>query len=108
MCDSSEVLFIECDEEAGALSLNSELASYDGILSRVVKKENLAGGGAEWVVVATTAIAVLPRILDAVGRLIQKSKVRSIKIGTIEVRNPSPSDIRDIRSRFREHDQSKT
>jgi hypothetical protein len=100
MSDSSEDLFIECEEEAGASSLNSELTSFDGTFSRIVKKENLVGGGAEWVVVATLAIKMLPQILDALGRFVEKWRVRSIKIGNIEIRNPSVSDIRDIRHRL--------
>jgi hypothetical protein len=97
MSESLEDLVIEFDDEATATSINAEIASSEGSFSRKVKSERLDGGAVQWVVVATTALTMLPKILDAVGRLLETSKARSITVGDITIKNPTAADIRALR-----------
>jgi len=55
-------------------------------------------------VVATTALTVLPKILDSLAKVIEALKVRSIKIGDKEIRNPTAADIRALRKSFEQAD----
>ena len=80
--------------------MNLEIAPYASGPPHVVNRENLDGNVGTWIVVATTAIAALPKILDALARLIQTVKVRSIKIGKSEIRNPTAADITVLRKRL--------
>jgi hypothetical protein len=93
MSDDTEVVIIDCEQEAVASAVHSEIAPFVAGQGRVVNRENLDGNVGTWIVVATTAIAALPKILDALARLIQTAKVRSIKIGKTEIRNPTAADI---------------
>jgi hypothetical protein len=99
MAEPSEDLIIEFDDEPAATSIDAEIAASEGGFSRKTKIERLDGSAVQWVVVATTAITMLPKILDAVGRLLNSSKIRSITVGDRTIKNPTAADIRALRER---------
>ena len=100
MSQPSEDLVIEFDDEPTATSINAEIASAEGCFSRKVKSERLDGSAVQWVVVATTTVTMLPKILDAVGRLLERSsKMRSITVRDTTIKNPTVADIRALRER---------
>lgn len=96
MSTSQEVVIIECDSEGEANSVNTEVGTRSGAAGRILSRENLDGSAATWIVVATTAITTLPKVLDALAKVIEAIKVRSVKVGDHEIRNPKPADIRAL------------
>jgi type II secretory pathway predicted ATPase ExeA len=103
-----ESLIIQCDHATTAESLRATIVTETGSEPSVLKRQNLAGDPVTWMVVAATAISTLPHILDAIGRLLEKMKVRSIKIGKVEIQNPTPTDVREMRRRLTSADLSET
>jgi hypothetical protein len=97
MAEPSEDLIIEFEDEPAATLIDAEIAASEGGFSRKIKSERLDGSAVQWVVVATTAITMLPKILDAVGRLLDRSKIRSITVGDTTIKNPTAADIRALR-----------
>ena len=87
---------VTCDSESVAVSVNTELRSSNSS-GRLLKRDNLDGSAATWIVVATAGISALPKILDGLAKVIDALKVRSIKIGEQEIRNPTPTDLRAFR-----------
>lgn len=92
----AELLIVNCDLEASAAAINAQLGAA-GSAGQVIKRENLTGDAATWIVVASTAVTMLPKILDSLAKVIESLKVRSIKIGEREIRNPTVADIRAFR-----------
>jgi hypothetical protein len=91
-----QVLTITCDSEEVASSLNSELLAT-GSAGQILKRDNLTGDAATWMVVVGTAITTLPKILDSLAKIIATLKIRSIRVGEKEIRNPTADDIRAMR-----------
>ena len=96
MTEAPQVLIINCESEEIANRLNTELTELD-IAGKVVRRENLDGNAATWIVLASTAITTLPRVLDGVAKVVSALKVRSIKMGDTEIQNPTPADVRAMR-----------
>ena len=97
--DSIETVILTCDLEEAAIGLRSEMNGLD-IPCAVAKRENLDGSTVTWIVVANTAIAMLPKILDALARLISAGKVRTLKIGDLELTNPNADDLAALKKRL--------
>jgi hypothetical protein len=93
MSEDRKVIVIVCDDEETAEVLKNGLPDADSA-KRVLRRENFDGSAATWMVVASSAISMLPKILEGVAKLIEALKVRSIKIGDREIKNPTPSDVR--------------
>ncbi len=70
---------------------------------QVLQRENFDGSSATWLVVLTTAITTLPKILDGLVKVIEAVKIRTVRIGKIEIRNPTAPDIRALRKSLESH-----
>jgi len=103
MPDTTQALVIVAEDEESAARLNAEFSAQQSP-GRILKRDNLDGSAATWMVVATTALTVLPKILDSLAKVIEALKVRSIKIGDKEIRNPTAADIRALRKSFEQAD----
>lgn len=53
----------------------------------------LDGDAVTWMMIATIATTALKTMLNATIRLAELRRVRSIKVGSIEVRNPDRADV---------------
>jgi hypothetical protein len=92
MSDETVILTVHTDR-AGSDSLMGELARTPEAKARVAEKLSLDGNPAGWLVLIGLTIRALPAILDAVGRLIQNQRVKSISLGSVVVENPRPEDV---------------
>lgn len=96
MPTNSQSIAVTCESEDGASLVMSELTVL-GTSAQTFKRENLDGNAVTWVVVAQTAIVTLPKILEALATVVASCRVRSLRIGDRELRNPTPEDIRALR-----------
>ena len=99
MSEQSEILVVHSDP-IGSNFLVEELSRIPAVEARVAEKQNLDGSPAGWLVLAVVTIRTLPAILDAVGRLIQLRGVKSIRIGEVEMENPTRADVDDLKNSF--------
>src|SRR5690348_4130413 len=91
-------LEIDCDD-----ATQSELRPVlDPLLSpatpaRYVGRRNLDGNTATWVVIATLAGQALPQVLNFLSQRLKPRAVTRIKIGDVEVENPTEKDMEIFR-----------
>jgi hypothetical protein len=100
MPQETQTFIIQCEDESSAGAISTGLADDAGISSNLLTRHNLDGNAATWIVVVSSAISALPKILEALAKVIEAAKVRSISVDGHEIRNPTPSDVRAIRKRL--------
>lgn len=101
MSEETEIMVVHVDR-GGSDFLADELNRiHPEAETRVAEKQNLDGSPAGWLVVAAVSVRTLPAILDAIGRLIQLYRVKSIKVGELEVENPTRADVDDLKRTYR-------
>jgi hypothetical protein len=71
-----------------------------GASAQFAERENLAGDAATWVAISTLAFNSLPRFLDFIEKWRHVEEVKRVKIGDIEIVNPSDEDMKALRSRL--------
>jgi hypothetical protein len=81
----------------------SELKALNllGPSGQFAERENLAGEATTWIAIATLAFNSLPRILDFIEKWRHVEEVKRVKIGNIEIVNPSEEDMKALRSRLK-------
>jgi hypothetical protein len=62
--------------------------------NHVTERRNLDGATAAWIVVATLVTQALPALLNFLIKVLESNRVKKIKIGEIEVENPTAEEIR--------------
>lgn len=76
------------DELRGVLNSDSQ--------PRFIERRGLSGDAA-WIVIATLSAQVLPHVLDFLDKLLNRSRVKRIKVDGVEIENPSPEDLEKLR-----------
>lgn len=66
---------------------------------RFVKKSNLDGEAATWIVMATIAGQALPHLLTFLSDILERRAVKSIEYDGIKIENPSKEDLEEFRKR---------
>ncbi|OUM00790.1 hypothetical protein [Variovorax sp. JS1663] len=66
-----------------------------------MKRSNLTGQEATWIVAATLAVQALPTVLNFVIKCIELGRVKRIKVGEIEIENPTRDDIERLREKIK-------
>jgi hypothetical protein len=54
-----------------------------------------------WAAIATLALNFLPRFLDFIEAWLRVEEVKRVKIGDIEISNPSDEDMKALRSKLK-------
>jgi len=106
MSEPSEHVAIEMDSEEAVTSLCNEVRLLEGVTAQKVKSERLDGHAPEWIFVASTALTVLPKVLESIAKLVAATKVRSITVGGTTIKNPTAADIRALRDKPRPNTKS--
>jgi hypothetical protein len=94
MDDERVKVEIQCDDRAVA-ELRELLAPDDR--PRFVERRSLSGDPATWVVLATLAASAIPQLLTLVLKWREQGQVRKIKVGDVEVENPTDADLEMLR-----------
>lgn len=90
-----EVLIATFDEDdADALRAALGPAAPEGV--HVFERKNLGGDAAAWLVVASLLIPQIPAVLTFVQGLVDRDRVRSIKVGDVEIVNPTPEQVEQL------------
>jgi hypothetical protein len=96
--DSGSIrLTIHCDERA-----TEDLRSLLGpdTESQFIERRNLSGEAATWIVIATLVAQGLPHVLEFLIKWRELGRVKRIRIGDVEIENPSEDDLARLRARL--------
>lgn len=86
--DAVDEIRREIDSHAGAESVMSEQKNFDGSVT-------------EWVAIGNLTISALTFVLAVVKEVAASKKVKKIRVGDVEIENPSADDIEVLRSSIR-------
>lgn len=92
MTENVKTIVVNAGREA-VEALRGEIDMQPGAQSRVTERKNLAGGEPEWLLIATVAGNVLPHVLGFLKDYLTTKRVKRIKVGDVEVENPTPEII---------------
>ena len=60
------------------------------------KTSNLDGGEGTWIVIVTILSQSIPHILDFIKNMREENGVKSIKVGDVEIKNPTEDMVRQL------------
>jgi hypothetical protein len=89
---------IDCEGEA-IDELRTALNA--GHTAQFIERRNLSGDAATWIVVATLAVQSISPLLTFLAQWRGLTRVKRIKVGDIEIENPSEDDLALLRARMR-------
>jgi hypothetical protein len=61
--------------------------------ARFVERRNLSGADASWVVIATLAVNHIAQALPHLVQMSMRNRVKRIRVGDVEIENPTPEDL---------------
>ena len=82
----------EADAKGFVAGLPPEIRTQISLSSR----RGLGGDLPQWIILGTAATATLKTILTAALKYVELTRIKSIRVGTIEVENPRPQDVERI------------
>jgi hypothetical protein len=91
-----ETIVINCSKDASD-AIRAEIDSMSDTRSQLAGRRNLDGNTAAWIVIATLAVQTLPHILGYIAKFLESKQVKKIKVGDIEIENPTPKDLERLR-----------
>ena len=97
MTNKTETIVISGAKEA-VEAIRNEIDAQLGSQSELTERKNLDGNTAAWIVIANLAAQALPIILGFVKDYIATKQVKKIKVGDVEIENPTPDDIERLRA----------
>ncbi|MEH0931407.1 hypothetical protein [Micromonospora sp. CPCC 205558] len=80
-------------DAAPARALSAAAKDLDGRDPEVVKLHGLGGSVGDWMLVATLAASVVSSLLTAVYPYVEGRRIKSIKVGDVEIMHPRPEDV---------------
>ena len=100
---TQEAFELDCDDQT-RLELLDLFRSHGVQQSdiRAVQRRNLDGSTATWIVLATLTSQLVPHLLNFLVAWPKTRTVTRIKVGEIEIENPTPEDLALLRARFGE------
>lgn len=79
-------------------AVREEIAAQPGSQCQISERRNLDGSVATWIVVANLAITAIPHILTFIKDQLASRRVTHIKVGDLEIHNPSADDLERFRT----------
>src|SRR5688572_20898516 len=92
MITGTETIIVNGSKEA-IEDINRQIEELVGSQTLISERRNLDGDTATWIVIATLASQSLPHILNFIKEYVSSKKVKKIKIGDLEVENPTKEMI---------------
>jgi tRNA threonylcarbamoyladenosine modification (KEOPS) complex Pcc1 subunit len=96
---SSYAIVISFTDELAARTIYQALPADVASDVAVSSRRALDGDVASWVMIATLGTTALRVTLNAIIKMIELQRVRSIKVGDVEVQNPSRADVERLLAR---------
>ena len=84
--------------KAAAEAIRNEIDAQSGSQSHMTERKNLDGDVATWILIATLSVQALPHILAFLKDYIPGKPVTKVKVGDIEIENPTTADLERIRA----------
>jgi len=100
MTKSTETIVINGTKEA-VEAIRNEIDAQRGSRSEVTERKNLDGNTAAWIVIANLATQALPHILGFVKDYLATMQTKKIRVGDVEIENPTQGDIERLRCQDR-------
>lgn len=97
MTNTTETIIINGTKEA-AEAIRNEIDAQPGSESQLTERKNLDGSAAAWIVIANLAAQALPHILGFVKDYLATKQVKKIKVGDLEIENPTTEDVERFRA----------
>jgi hypothetical protein len=97
--ESMASLVVSADQEP-AEQLKQMLNQAE-VSPRIVVRRNLDGDAATWIVMATLSAQMLPSLLTFLETIVGGRRVKKIKLGDLEIENPSSQDLKEFRRMMR-------
>ena len=88
---------LACDDQAAKEVRD---AFVPDVMPRFIERRDLSGDTATWIVMATLTLQALPHMLDFMIKWKELGRVKRIKIGDVEIENPSLQDVEQLRNKF--------
>jgi|KBSSwiStaDraftv2_1062776.scaffolds.fasta_scaffold1799267_2 hypothetical protein len=98
MAPGALTVVIDCDGEAVEELRTTVVAEHT---PQFIERRNLSGDAATWIVVATLAVQSISPLLTFLAQWRGLTGVKRIKVGDIEIENPSAEDLELLRARMR-------
>jgi ABC-type sugar transport system ATPase subunit len=95
--DANGTIVVSGTEDA-VIAIREVIDAQSGSQSQMSERRNLDGNVATWIVVANIALTALPHILTFIKDQLASRRVTHIKIGDLEIHNPSPDDLERFRA----------
>ena len=83
--------------------IRNEIDAQQGSQSYITERRNLDGDTAMWILIANLSIQALPHILAFLKDYLPGKRVTKIKVGDLEIENPTPADLQRFRMMIDSH-----
>jgi hypothetical protein len=84
-------------------AVRDEIDAQPASQSYITERRNLDGDTAMWLLIANLAVQALPPILTFLKDYLPGKRVTKIKIGDLEIENPTPADLEKFRTMINSH-----
>ena len=96
--DSTSII-IEVSEETVS-DIRSEVGNIPNSTCNVLERRNLDGSPATWMAITTLSLQALPQIISFIASLRKPKLPTKIKVGNIEIENPTEEDVERLRKLY--------
>ncbi|MGB7661619.1 MAG: hypothetical protein WBL67_02700 [Nitrososphaeraceae archaeon] len=97
--DDTRSIFIEGSKET-VTDIRSEIETIPNAVCKVSERRNLDGSPATWMAIATLSLQALPSILNFIASHRRPKLPTRIKVGDIEIENPTEEDVERLRKLY--------
>jgi hypothetical protein len=97
--------FFRVDDEAEAKEFVAGLSPEIRTQISLSSRRGLGGDLPQWIMLGTATTATIKTILTAALKYVELTRIKSIRVGTIEVENPRPRDVERILDQLTEKGQ---
>ena len=97
MTNMTETIVINGTKEA-AEAIRNLIDAQPNTQSHLTERKNLDGSAAVWILVGGIAREALPHLFGLIKDYLAAKQVKKIKVGDIEIENPTPEDIERFRA----------
>ncbi|HEX6282393.1 MAG TPA: hypothetical protein VFZ67_09220 [Nitrososphaera sp.] len=99
MQDGTKSIIIEGSKEIIS-DIRSEINTMPDAMCKVSERRNLDGSAAVWIAIATLSVQALPHILSFITSRGRPKLPTRIKVGDIEIENPTEEDLDRLRKLY--------